>query len=293
MATAASHSVGAAFDLAAYLDRIGLDAPPPASVEGLALLVRAHRLSIPFENLDIPLGRGISLDPDAVFDKLVRQRRGGYCFEQNALLDRAVAALGIEGRPLLGRVWLRLEGDDDVPPLTHQLELVTIDGDPWIIDAGFGGSLSPPLRLAEGETEPEPDGTRFRLRRHDRFGWMLERRGPPTSMDASDEAGAVWQRQYSFTTDPVHPADMELGNCWTSMQPGTLFTSILLVSRITGNGFTMMMGNSLRTREPSKASEVVIESAAALHDALHRNFDIALEETEVGRLFEFANGRSL
>jgi len=109
-------------------------------------------------------------------------------------------------------------------------------------------------------------------------------------MDAPDEADAVWQRQYSFTTDPVHPADMELGNHWTSMRPGTLFTSTLIVSRITDNGFTVLMGNSIRSRDPSNAHEGVIESATALRDALSTRFGISLDETEARRLFQFAGG---
>ena len=90
-------------DLPAYLARIALPAPPAPDAEGLAAVQRAHRLVIPFENLDIPLGRGISLDPDAVFDKLVTRGRGGYCFEQNQLFLRALHAMGFTARPLLAR----------------------------------------------------------------------------------------------------------------------------------------------------------------------------------------------
>ena len=277
----------AGFDLSAYLERIGLDAPPAPTIEGLAELVRAHRFSIAFENLDILLGRDVDLAPQAIFDKLVRRKRGGYCFEQNALLHRAVTALGLEGRPLLGRVWFRVEGDEVAPPQTHQLELVTVDGEPWIIDAGFGGSLTPPMRLAEGETEPGPDGACFRLRRHDRFGWMLERRGPHTSLHAPGDDESAWQRQYSFTADLAHPADLEMGNHWTSTRPGTLFTSLLLVSRITETGFAVLMGNSLRLRGADTGLEIPIESPAALREALDTHFGMVIDEDESKRLFSF------
>ena len=283
--TGSAAQEAAAFDLAAYLGRIGLDAPPPPTVDGLARLVRAHRLSIAFENVDILLGQGVDLAPEAIFDKLVRRGRGGYCFEQNALLDRAVAALGLEGRPLLGRVWFRAEDRAGAPPLTHQLELVMVEGEPWIIDAGFGGSLSPPIRLAEGETEAGADGACFRLRPDERFGWMLERRGPPTSMDAPDQGEAAWQKQYSFTTDEVHTADREIGNHWTSTRPDTLFTSLLLVSRITENGFAILMGNSLRIREPGATSETPVESATMLRELLDTHFDMVVDEAEAERLF--------
>src|SRR3546814_21153640 len=71
-------------DVEAYLHRIGLEQAPRPDQEGLMSVQRAHRWAIPFENFDIPLGRGISLDPAAVFDKLVVRRRGGCCFEQRS-----------------------------------------------------------------------------------------------------------------------------------------------------------------------------------------------------------------
>lgn len=277
----------AAFDLSAYLDRIGLDGPPPANVEGLERLVRAHRLSIPFENLDIPLGRGISLDPDAVFDKLVRRRRGGYCFEQNALLDRALGALGFTARPLLARVWLGI-GEGVVTPVTHQLELVTIGGQDWIADVGFGGSWCPPMPLAEGETGVGPDGARHRLRRDARFGWILERCGGASTTDGRGAGGPEWQRQYSFTLGEVHDVDREQCNHWTSTRPDTRFTAALIASRVLEAGFLSLTNRVLRS---SDGTEDVLTSAAALRDTLDRHFGIALDEAEAERLFLFVDTR--
>lgn len=276
------------FDLNAYLDRIGLSSAPPPTVGGLAQLVRAHRLAIPFENLDISLGRGISIDPDAVFDKLVRRRRGGYCFEQNALLDRAVNALGIEGRPLLARVWLGVDDDDNVPPLTHQLELVHLDGAPWIVDGGFGGSYCPPMPLVEGESAVGPEGARHRLRRHDHFEWMLERIGPDAHTDGRGGASPDWQRQYSFTLAAVHRADRELCNHWTATRPDTRFTSLVIASRVTADGFLSLTGLTLREgRGTQEARETILDSAVALRDVLDSRFGVAVEREEADRLFAF------
>lgn len=173
------------FDLSAYLNRIGLNAAPDVTPAGLAQVQRAHRLAIPFENLDIPLGCGIALDRAAVFEKLVHRRRGGYCFEQNGLFEDALRALGFSVRPLLARVLLGME-TGVVAPLTHQLELVTFAGEDWIADAGFGGSFCPPMPLAEGQSGPGPDGTVHRLRRADGSAWLLERLGPARiRMDAA------------------------------------------------------------------------------------------------------------
>ena len=134
------------FDLDAYFERIRLAERPACDLDGLAMVQRAHRLAIPFENLDIRLGRGIAIDSDSVFAKLVTRRRGGYCFEQNRLFCDALTALGFAVRPLLGRVWF---GATVTPGRTHMLLLVTIDGRDWIADAGFGGSYSPIMPLVE------------------------------------------------------------------------------------------------------------------------------------------------
>src|SRR4051812_25980051 len=196
------------FDLDTYLARIALDAPPAADAEGLDLLQRAHRLAIPFENLDVILDRGIRIDSASVFAKLVTARRGGYCFEQNRLFIDALAALGFTARPVLARVWL---GASETPPLTHVFSLVTIAGQDWIADPGFGGSYSPILPLADGAEVEAPDGARFRLAQDRVHGWMLSRDGHPGTTDGRN-TGAGFQPQYSFSLAQVWDSDLAMGN---------------------------------------------------------------------------------
>lgn len=272
------------FDLPAYLRRIGVDRPVPLTVAGLASLVRAHRMAIAFENLDILLGRGISLAPRAVFDKLVHHRRGGYCFEQNALFDRALGALGFTGRPLMGRVWFRAE-EDVTPPRTHQLQLVVLDGQPWIADVGFGGSLTPPLPLVEGESEPDGEGLCFRLRRDEAHGWMLERRGAPRFMDISGDEASRWQVQYSFTTDLIFDADREMGNHWTSTRPDTRFTTAPIAHRITETGFASLSGHVLKVRREGETDMNILSCAMGLQEALEQYFHMRFDREEAERLF--------
>ncbi|ATE65579.1 arylamine N-acetyltransferase family protein [Rhizorhabdus dicambivorans] len=256
-------------DLDAYLTRIGLKLAPDADAAGLHTIQRAHRLSIPFENLDIRLGRGISLDPDHVFDKLVVRRRGGYCFEQNQLFLRALAAMGFDARPLLARVWLFTA---DVPPRTHTLNLVTIEGRPWIADAGFGGSYTPPMPLADGAEGTSPDGAHFRLLQSDDLGWLLERRAAPD---------ADWEAQYSFTLDQVVPADLELSNHWTATRPDTRFTSLSVVSLCLPSGLAALTDRHYSRRNGDQHVEADIESAKAYRLRLNFVFGIILDEVEV------------
>ena len=269
------------FNLPAYLARIALPAAPAPDTEGLAAVQRAHRLVIPFENLDIALGRGISLDPDAVFDKLVTRGRGGYCFEQNQLFLRALHAMGFTARPLLARVWL---GASEPPPQTHTLNLVTIDGADWIADAGFGGSYTPPLPLADGASATTSDGMHHRLRTDPDHGWMLERHGHAALTDGRGHEHEGWLPQYSFTLAPVYETDLLLGNHWTSTAPGTRFTTLRCASITLPNGFASLTDRQYNRRSTDQANEGEIDSAKVYRMRLSLMFGIHISADEVDAL---------
>jgi N-hydroxyarylamine O-acetyltransferase len=265
------------FDLSAYLARIGVKEPPAATAEGLAQLQRAHRLAIPFENLDVILGRGVAIDSDSVFAKLVTARRGGYCFEQNRLFEDALIALGFIVRPLLARVWLGAEGPP--PPRTHTLSLVTLDGQDWIADAGFGGSYCPPMPLADGEMAEAPDGAVHRLMRDPLHGWMLERQSDPAA-----GADAAWQPQYSFGLDPVFASDLKMSNHWTSTAPDTRFTSLRIVSIVLPHGFANLTDRAYRRRNGDKEASGEIDDPRVYRMRLSLLFGIDLTPEEVAGL---------
>lgn len=277
--------------LAAYLARIGLDVAPAPDAAGLALVQRAHRLAIPFENLDIPLGRGIALEPDAIFAKLVTARRGGYCFEQNGLFIAALGAMGFAARPLLARVWLGPPGE--VPPRTHMLVLVRIDGADRIADVGFGGSFTPPLPLEDGVEAETPDGARHRLRRVPMPGdpdgeWLLERDGATEATDGrTTETG--WQPQYGFSLRSVVAADIEQGNHWTSTRPGTRFTALCVASLVLPDGFAALTDRRLSLYRAGTTEVRTVEEPEAYRAMLKALFGIDLSLAEVGTLPIFAS----
>lgn len=260
----------APFDLDAYLSRIGLAEQPGPDADGLIAIQRAHRLAIPFENLDILLEGGINLDADQVFDKLVRRRRGGYCFEQNGLFLSALLAMGFAARPLLARVWLFAA---DTPPKTHMLLLVTLNGQEWIADAGFGGSYTPPMPLAEGEAEA-PDGARYRLVRDGEFGWMLERRAGDSD----------WSGQYSFTTARAWPSDIALSNHFTATMPGGRFVDNVVASVVLPTGLASLFNRSYNRASASGEESAEISSAKMLQLRLSLVFGIDLTNDEIERL---------
>ena len=267
------------FVLQPYLERVGMPARPTLDAAGLQRLQFAHRTAIPFENLDIRLGRGIAIDSASVFAKLVGQRRGGYCFEQNRLFLDALTELGFEARPLLARVWL---GAEATPPLTHTLSLVTLGGAPWIADAGFGGSYAPVMPLVDGATATAPDGATFRLA-HEGGDWTLWREGNPATTDGRNTAPG-WQRQFSFTTAEVPDADLAMGNWWTQSHPDSRFVRHVLASIILPHGFAKLTDRAYARMAAGEGSDAEITDPRVYRMRMSLMFGIDLTPEELAEL---------
>ncbi|HEX9188186.1 MAG TPA: arylamine N-acetyltransferase, partial [Vicinamibacteria bacterium] len=203
-------------DLEGYLERTGAASPLAPGLEELVGLHRAHCAAIPFENLDILLGRGISLDLAALEAKLVRGRRGGYCFEQNTLFRAALEAMGFRTTALAARV---RAGTTEVRPRTHMLLRVDLPEGPFLADVGFGGDgLVHPIPLAEGP-ETWVGTTGHRVRREGDL-WVLQ-----------GDQGGGWNDLYAFTLEPFYPVDFEMANHFTSTHPRSPFVLNLTAQR--------------------------------------------------------------
>ncbi len=268
------------FDLDAYLERVRLPARPTLDAYGLHALQRAHRLAIPFENLDVFTGRGAAITSEAAFAKLVMARRGGYCFEQNRLFGDALAALGFPARPVLARVWL---GAEETPPLTHVLSLITLGGQDWIADAGFGGSYAPPMPLVDGAEAVAPDGARFRLLADPVLGWMLLRDGDAATTDGRG-GGQGFQPQYSFETTRVWDADLALSNHWTATAPESRFRRVRVVSIVLPHGLATLTDRQYRRRAGAEGSEGEITDPRVYRMRLSMMFGIDLSVERVAEL---------
>lgn len=283
---------GREMDLDRYLARIGLSGAPALTPEGIAALQQAQRFAIGFENLDIRLGRGIAIDSASVFDKLVVRGRGGYCFEQNRLFADALSALGLANRPLLARVRLGL-ASDAVPPRTHVCLLVTLDGRPWLADAGFGGSNVPPLPLEHGAQASTPDGARHRLLRVTPGGswagdWRLERAGAPGATDGRAADHGDWQAQYTFDLAQVAPDDLEQASHWTATHPSSRFTRLHVASIPLPDGFASLSDRELTVTRLGGTMRRTIADGADYGRTLRETFRIALCDDHVVRLPLFA-----
>src|SRR5699024_7912466 len=144
-------------DIDAYCKRVSYTGSRSASIDTLAALQRAHTQTIPFENLDPFHGFRVSLDTDDLQNKLVRQQRGGYCYEHNLLFSYVLQNLGFNVHRLAARVLVSATAQ--LPPKTHMLLYVTIDHIPYLVDVGFGGhSPTAPLRLHASGVQQTPHG---------------------------------------------------------------------------------------------------------------------------------------
>jgi N-hydroxyarylamine O-acetyltransferase len=201
-----------ALDFDAYLARIGYAGDLRPSLAVLDELHLAHASHIPFENLDILLGRPIRLDLDSLQAKLVHGRRGGYCFEQNLLFAAVLEAVGFPVTRLSARVRL---GAARLAPRTHMILRVEAEGHPWLADVGFGGEgLLGPVPLIAGRI----------VRQHDRDYRLLEDGGVWVLQSRGIEE---WADLYAFTLEPQLLVDYEVANYFVSTHPDSIFVKTL------------------------------------------------------------------
>lgn len=267
-------------DLGAYLERIGAEASGPRgaiapTLETLRALSAAHVSAIPFENVDVLLDRPIQLEPEALFDKLICRKRGGYCFEQNGLFLEVLRAIGFDVTPRSARV--RLGHPRDVlPPRTHVFLRVVIDGRPWLADVGVGAaSLTSPLRLDEPEAQPTPHETRRIVHEDGRWFHQILH-------------GETWVDVYEFTGEEMPLVDRVVASWYTSAHPRSHFKGRLMVARALPEGRRATLNNlDFTIRDAAgQAATTSVESPRALLEVLQRELCLeTLTEADAERLF--------
>jgi N-hydroxyarylamine O-acetyltransferase len=199
-------------NLDAYFGRIGYEGDRSPTLGTFRALHLAHTTHIPFENLDVLLGRPILIDLDSIQHKLVQNNRGGYCFEQNALFAAVLERLGFQVTRLAARVRYYTSR---ILPRTHMILKVESENQSWIADTGFGGyGLIEPIELVAGP-ETEQFAWKFRLREESET-WILQ-----------SVMRGNWQDQFSFTLEPQLPVDYTLGNWFCSTHPESKFVQTL------------------------------------------------------------------
>ena len=249
--------------LEAYLNKVEMTAPARLSKEYLKQLHASQHKKIPFENLDIVNGTPIHLSEQALFKKLVMNQRGGYCFELNGLLLHALNAMGFEARPLLARVHLAEEPSGR----SHQITLVTLEGEQWILDAGFG-SQTPreplPYRLNE---ELKTDIQIFRFVEDVYYGSMLQIK--------TDQE--TWLDLYSIDMSYVCKGDIEYANHYTSTHPNSAFTSRCIATIRNNNGITTLLNGKVKVKTELGVTEYNLDTKDAYMSTLKDTFGIDMD----------------
>jgi N-hydroxyarylamine O-acetyltransferase len=251
-------------DLGAYFERIGYTGPRTATLETLTAIHLQHPLAIPFENLDPLLRRPVNLDAPSLEQKLVRTRRGGYCFEQNLLLSHVLRQLGFQMKGLAARVlWNVAEGV--VTPRGHMLLMVHVDGHPYVADVGFGGlTLTAPLRLqvdVEQSTPHEP----FRLLASE-DAFVLQAK-----------TGSTWRSLYQFDLQEQFLPDYEVTNWYLSNHPSSHFVTGLIAARPDRDRRHALRGVELAVHHLNGATEHrTLTTVGELRAALEGMFGLTL-----------------
>lgn len=248
-------------DTAAYLERINYRGPVVPSAETLRQLQNAHLLAVPFENLSIHSHEPIVLDDEALFDKIVLRRRGGFCYELNGLFAALLNAVGFDVKMLSASV-ANAQGEWG-PEFDHMTLLVTLN-ERWLVDVGFGDSFIEPLPL-DDRNEHLQRSRAYRVEEVNDRLMLLQK-----------ELNEDWKPQYRFTLEPHVYPDYAAMCRYHQTSPQSHFTQRRVCSRLTADGrmtisqrrFIITRGTLREEREFADETEVA--------DALREHFDIVL-----------------
>ena len=252
-------------DIKAYLERIKYDGSTLPTAETLRRLQMAHLSAVPFENLSIPAKQPITLEDDALFAKIVERGRGGFCYEVNGLFAALLRRLGFTVEMLSAGV-AKTEGGFG-PEFDHMALLVTIDGEHWLVDVGFGDSFIEPLRLDERGVQRQggrdykivPDGDNFIL------------------MQREDEG--EWKTQYRFALQPRRYADYFEMCRHHQTSSESHFTRARICSRLTDEGrITLSEMRFIETFKNGERRERVLASEEEYESALREHFGIVMTD---------------
>jgi N-hydroxyarylamine O-acetyltransferase len=251
-------------NMSVYLRRINYAGPTVPTPETLREVHRAHLFAVPFENLDIHLGRKIVCDEGSFLHKIVNERRGGFCYELNGAFAALLRALGFQVTLLSARV-ARPDGGDS-PEFDHLTLRVDID-EPWLVDVGFGDSFLEPLRLKSTLEQPQI-GRIYRVHKaKDVFGLEVM---------ANDR----WKREYSFTLQPRQLSEFADMCHYHQTSPLSHFTRKLICSRPTPEGRITLSDRTLIETRNGVRQERILSGEDELRAKLHELFGVKVPPDE-------------
>lgn len=251
-------------EVKAYLNRIGYDGPLDGSVKVLAELQERHLHTVPYENLDILHGVPLSLEIPELLDKIVVRRRGGYCFELNALFGWLLRELGYPVTDFFARFWR----DEPNPPpkRRHHVLKVEAEGKSYLCDVGVGGIVPRrPVELTE-HLEQQQGEESYRMERDPDYGWML-----------CERKKGQWSQLYSFTEEPQLPKDFTMATFWCENSSDSIFTKEAMLAVRTREGRNTAAGEEFRIFTPEGVRVFTPSGEEEYREALQTYFGIVLE----------------
>lgn len=248
-----------------YLARIGCQKARLPTAGFLAELQESHICSVPYENLDILAGRQVSLKVPELYAKIVIKRRGGYCFELNALFAWLLRQLGYQVVDYVSRFW---RDESNLPPKRrHHVLGVQAEGRWYLVDVGVGGVIPlQPLPLIE-DIENIQGGECYRLVRAARFGWSLEERHHEN-----------WRRIYTFTEEIQEPEDFAFANFWCQNAAESIFRKEPILAIRDREGRNSLAGGEVRLFRPQGVEVITPVDAREWHETVRKYFGIALPD---------------
>ena len=206
----------------------------------------------------------VRLDPNALHDKLVRGKRGGFCYEHNALLGAALRTLGFSVTDLAARVLWNMPAAM-VRPRTHMLLVVALGPHQYLVDAGFGGmTLTAPLRLDLSTPQATPHGP-FRVQLT-----MTER-------ILQAEVAGEWKPVYRFDLQPQLRSDYEMASWYLCHHPESMFRQLLVAARPGPAGRHVLRDRQLTLHALDGSNTTrILTTSAELREALHSIFGVNL-----------------
>lgn len=246
-----------------YLSRIG--AGQARGAAGLPLLQHLHErhlLSIPFENLDIHWGRPISLDLELILDKLIRRRRGGFCYELNGAFHFLLCSLGFSASMHSAQVY---ENGAWGPPYDHMALLVKLEGRQWLCDVGFGDFSRVGLEFRPGLAQNPDGGPAYRIDVGPTGHYLLQKQ----------QQGGSFQPVYLFSTEERELQQFEEMCLYHQTSPRSHFTRGKICTIATAEGRkTLSGGKFVQSSREGRVSETFIDEDR-FPDLLEEEFGIS------------------
>jgi N-hydroxyarylamine O-acetyltransferase len=261
--------IDASIDFDAYKRRIAFDGPVTPTLQTLSRLIERHAAAIPFENIEVLAGRVPLLDVASLQQKLVLSRRGGYCFEQNGFFLAALQQAGFVASGLEARVRAGVPADV-VTGRTHMALRVTLDGEDYLADVGFGG-LAPtaPLRLRSRAVQSDSVGS-YRFVSVD-SDFLLQ-----------CETHDGWMDCYRIAPSEPQRIDYDMGNWFVATHPKAMLRQNLLVARSTPGGRLTLFNNKLSLRNATtRPEEKIVGSRGELADVLADGFGLEIDAADL------------